>query len=303
MDYKNSYFAEFTKEVTTIELDYTEFDRRGEDMYDEDDQPIQLIRASRYASTKWERAENYDTFINEIAQHTLNELTLQTNEVLIRIVKRLAQMDAHINDAWKIYFKQYELWRGGQFSSLDFEWKFFHFFNISVSRSAGMMEDPDFEKGKTTDDFFSDIHDAMMYKQGGVKWVLWHLREQLGIEHSKEEEDPKSSDLPSVDRSGKNPYNQHVYALIYNYIGNNVEKEQLEKEFDFTMTAKQKQLIRYYEIAPNRKGQGGGKGYRARIDDFKSVIKLLQAKGYSDAARNAEEEYLAYQNTCEKGEK
>lgn len=206
MEYKNSYFAEFTQEVTTIELDYLNHGRYGHRYYDnshsdDDGESPMLIRASKYSSVKGIGANDYDVKINEIAQHTLNELTLQSDEILFRVVKRLIQLDEHINDAWKLYFEQFELWSAGKFSSLNFEWKFFHFFNIPVTRSTGFMDDPSFEKGETTSDFFMDLHDAMMYKQGAIKWVLWHLREQLGIAHDEEERNPKKSGLPSVDNN------------------------------------------------------------------------------------------------------
>lgn len=299
MDYKNSYFAEFTKEVTTIELDSVEFDRWGEVEYDEDDKPIQIMRASRYTSKKNELAKNYDVYINQIAQHTLNELTLQRDDVLKRIVNRLAQMDDHIDDAWKVYFEQNKLWWDGKFSSLDFEWKFFHFFNIPVTRSAGMMENPDFEKGKTTDNFFWDIHDAMMYKQGAVKWVLWHLREQLGVQHPQEEVEPKDNNLPSVDRRITKKITQDVFAQLYHYclsVDPKVDRTELAARYEISVTQKLNDRISYYHYPNSRTGAGseGSKTYKTRFLDFEAVIALLKEEGNSDAARRAETEFSAF---------
>ncbi|WP_247237755.1 hypothetical protein [Telluribacter sp. SYSU D00476] len=316
MNYKSSYFEQLTQEATTIELDYVDYDRWGEPEYDEDEDedeedytPEVLIRASRYCSRKDDNINGYDVFINAIAQHTLSELTLLPDEVVKRVIQRLQQIDERINDAWKILFEHWDRWSKNSFSSLDFEWKFFHFFNIPITRSTGAYDDPHFEKGRTTDSFFWDLHDAMMYKQGAVKWLIWYLKEQTGLSHEEDETDPRNSEQPSPDKSKveQGPQNQHVFALLCLYIGDE-KRESLAEEYGVNLSPKQVQIIDYYRtsLATERTGEGEGYANRkpsTRKKDFEKVIKIIESRGDVEALKRVENEYSMFLETLALGER
>ncbi|HEV7348207.1 hypothetical protein [Telluribacter sp.] len=307
MNYKTSYFEQLTKEATTIEVDYQMNDRWGNPIYDEKREEYaleMLIRASKYSSKKNGNSSDYDVYINEIAQHTLSELILLPDEVVLRIIKRLQQIDKHINDAWKVLFEYWEKWNNDNFSSFDFEWKFFHLFNIPITRSTGVGEDPNFDKGKTTDSFFWDLHDAMMYKQGAVKWVLWYLKEQMGIPHEEDEQDPKDSKQPSPDNSiGKQQIkNQDVFALLCHYLKDEIDYKELASQYEMPLTDKQMQVIEYYHYPSNRTGVNGRKKHKARIKDFENLIQLLCERGDGCRTQKAKEDYSVYLENHERGD-
>jgi hypothetical protein len=311
MEQKPNYFIQLTTEASTIELDYTNLDRWGHHVFDEDEEtPVQLIRASKYSSVLRDGANSYEVFIKDLAQKANAELTFAPSEVHERAVKMLEQSDERIDEAWKVFLEHWDKWAQRRFSSFGFELKYFHFFNIQRTRTVGAYEEADFEKGKTTDNFFWDLHDAMMYKQEAVKWLLWQLKPQ------EQDEEPDTTDEQPTQpqeqedepgqpqQSGKEParlkINQHVFALLCHYLEDETVAD-LAKELDAKLSKKQYQLIGYYILSIHRKGAGpgfNGVSQEQRDKNFQLVMDILRDRGIKDALERAQNDYSEFLSNC-----
>ncbi len=297
MNYKGSYLEELTKEVTSISLEYVNFDRWGEVEYADDIKPLTLIRAPIYSSKESPEGGDYDNFINRISQHALNEITVLSKEVVERVVKRLDQLDKHIDRAWTVYFKHWGLFSDGKFSSLQFQWDFFHFFNIPITNRAGIMENPNFDKGITTDNFFWDLHDAMMYKQGAIKLIVSSLRIQLDGSRDQTEEQvvtlndgEESGDEPKpLER--KPPLSIKQLALIHFYLNSSLSfdeiHEMLESYGHSSVKAYENELRDCTKINKRVGKVNNRKSYTSISNNFKEVIQYLANHGKLDEADKA----------------
>lgn len=315
MDYKGSYFEELTNEVTTIQVDFVDYDRYGNVDYTEDLEPVILIRASQYTSKNDSESGKYSIYINNIAQHTLHEISLLSNDVVKRMLRRFEQIDERIDKAWKELFKHWGLFTDQKFSALDFQWTFYGYFNIPIEASAGYMDNQNFDKGITTDSFFWDLHDAMMYKQGAVKWILWHLKDHVEIEaESEPESKPESEDLtnevnevdslPSLDNlDSSNKLSLMQVAMVYQYLkltinseheGNDIalrygwkSGKKLKQNFDSLHTTRERTTLKTDHIT----------AYRNKSNDFKKTIFHLNSLNKVEEAKEAERDFRTLQST------
>ncbi len=211
MRYKQTYFEQFIEEATTIQIDYTTFNRIGEEVIVPNNrQPIlipgsllddgvlismnrpdKIIRASRYSSLRGEgkpESSNYDTFLNSLATHTISEATFLKTKAAKKRIATLTGIDKKITEAKKILARHRNLWHGGKFQSFFFESEFFPYFNIPGTQTMAVGINPNFRDGITTEDFFWDLQDAIIYKQRAVKKVIEGLKEQNAIIDENESE-------------------------------------------------------------------------------------------------------------------
>ncbi|QIP12232.1 hypothetical protein G8759_06110 [Spirosoma aureum] len=195
---RGSYIAELIHELTNIDIDSSNIDRYGH-FVDESNTNIIAIRASRYSS-RIDGIEAYDYYINNIVEQVLTELAFISFEECQRFLKRLALISEKFSKAWTLYFEHLHFFYEGNFSAQNFELNFFHLFNIPINNKG--LGGVNFFNLKTTDDFWSDLHDALMYKEGALLHITEDLKAIFDIPNSTNvtDEDRKQKDL-DVSRS------------------------------------------------------------------------------------------------------
>ena len=186
----NSYNA-LIKEATHIEWDKSQINRFGQDY--SNDENFWAIRASRYNQRMKEN--NYGDKITILRNNALNEITLLTDEQIRQCIKRLTLISQdYFDNLFPTFTEWLGKWDSGQFKAFDFELKFFPLFNMKAARVV-CADSPDFNGLTTTSDFFSDLSDALMYKNGAILHLLYDLSVFVGdkveifvLQHMKEKE-------------------------------------------------------------------------------------------------------------------
>ena len=181
---KGSHLSELIHELTNMDIDSSNISRHG-DFVNDEDMNEKAIRLSRYVSSSTDLA-SYSRYARNLVQQSVTELTFMSERECEQVFKRFDLLSERFTKAWDLYFKHHELFYEGKFSSLEFEWAFFHLFNIPIRRS-GAMDVSDFGELKTTGDFWSDLHDALMYKQGMLLELSHDLREIYNIPQPENE--------------------------------------------------------------------------------------------------------------------
>ena len=161
------------KEVTTIEWDKSQLDRFGEEYPGKTD--AWAIRASRY--NQREQKENYGNQLDDLRERVYNELSILPDDQIRKCIKRLTLLsNEYIDKYFPEYFKFGSLWYSGEFKAMDFELKFFPWFKMQAIH-VYYPDSQDFNDLVTTEDFFYDLQDALMYKHG----IILHLIHDLSV--------------------------------------------------------------------------------------------------------------------------
>lgn len=120
---------------------------------------------------------NYDAEVIKLREIALTTL-LQLNSDQIQFnVNRLQLLDERMSRFWKWFSEENKKHREGEFSTSEFLYFLNRYLQVNRTKFEVMtswLED--------TQSFLHDLHDAMMYKQAGVKYLLYEIKEITGIQ-------------------------------------------------------------------------------------------------------------------------
>ncbi len=309
LTYKGSYFEIFVKELTSLDIDFSTFDEYGYPQFAYDEKGLlyedaqtgearmqKIWRASKYS----QREGTYSEYMDRLGQDVLSELSLIDPIQAQSILKRLELLQNNITKAWKVYFDEFHKFQSQDFDSWDFELKFFHLFGLKASR----FNMDSYSKGSITQTFWWELQDALMYKEGALKLLVYHLKEMYFPEQIEpKEEMPETPTvtkvLPKLNIALDGYREMEGIAMLYGYLDINLTLDEATYIGELCNRVGGQGLlndIKRYCIPRERTGFDGEKprGYKLKLNRFDWIIEKLTQIGKSELVAVASEEKGRY---------
>ncbi len=119
---------------------------------------------------------NYEADTAEIRRLALTVILLLSKEQIQFTVNRLQLINEKLTDFWKFYSEQFKKYRENEFSTDEFIYYLGGYFTLNIPKNGIHTS----SMGRVND-FLVNLHDAVMFKQGGVKYILYEIKSITNI--------------------------------------------------------------------------------------------------------------------------
>lgn len=145
------------------------------------------VNEYRYEVGDYNQYSNYEYELKRLQQAALNDLTILSKEQLENYLRRLSQPQKRFVKIWEFYQRTYSLFRENNFEFSAFNKELKNLFIIE-----------NFNAVLVTEQFFFDLHDAIVLKEGYLLDFEAQLREVFGLNVDAKNNAEKHADVEAT---------------------------------------------------------------------------------------------------------
>lgn len=162
------------------------------------------VNEYRYEVGDYNQYSNYEYELKRLQQAALNDLTILSKEQLENYLRRLSQPQKRFVKIWEFYQRTYALFRENKFEFSAFNQELKDLFIIE-----------NFNAVLVTEQFFFDLHDAIVLKEGYLLEFEAQLREVFGLNVDAKNNAEKHADEINTKAEIKYVVKYHVLAYLF----------------------------------------------------------------------------------------